>query len=113
MWHNQGSEVPQQLPRKVLEVVTYNVNLEIWTTAQREAGKVSLHIFLVYNLNEKGDLVRRSFVRIDIKQSPKQHSVTFSWSNWVLDYEFDFVFTTGISEKVPTELPADYKILEK
>jgi len=29
------------LPGKVLEVVTYNVNLEIWTTAQREAEKGS------------------------------------------------------------------------
>ena len=43
--HNQDSEVPQQLPGRTLEVVTYNVNLEIWTTAQREAEKVSLQIF--------------------------------------------------------------------
>ena len=75
-------------------MVTYNVNLEIWTTTQREARKVSLNIFSAYNLNEKGDLVRRSFVRIDIKQSPCYIFV----NKWALDYEFDFVFTTGISE---------------
>ena len=51
--HNQYSQFPQQLPGKTLEVVTYNVNLETWTTAQREAEKVSLHIFSVYNLNER------------------------------------------------------------
>ena len=49
--HNQGSEFPLQLPGKVLEVVTYNVNLEIWTTTQRKAEKVSLHIFSVHKYN--------------------------------------------------------------
>ena len=50
-------------------MVTYNVNLEIWTTAQREARKVSLHIFSAYNLDETNVWSEGSFVRIDILHS--------------------------------------------
>ena len=105
MWHNQGSEVPQQLPGKTIEVVTYNVNLEIWTTTQRETEKVSLHMFSAYNLNKKDgpkglslELISYSPQNIPVLHFRDQIGLGL-W-NW-----FGF-FTTGM-------LPSDNKMLER
>ena len=100
MWHNQGSEVPQQLPGKTIEVVTYNVNLEIWTTTQRETEKVSLHMFSAYNLNEKDGPKGLSLELISY--SPQSIPVFELWI-WFCFYD----------RNQWTELPSDYEILEK